>query len=144
MLAHCNLKQNMCLHSKQSSLFSFYALPSGGKSKDMVVHWIISLLLYNKVDEFSNIFSFVCQIGFNLIESQERKLSCHGQSGNPSLLHIGKINWNLSGSHGLVVMWEDSCIEGCEFKSQSRKLDWHVSHVFVVKKCNNICLKRRK
>ena len=33
MLAHCNLKQNMCLPSKQSSLFSFYALPSGGKSK---------------------------------------------------------------------------------------------------------------
>ena len=31
MLAHCNLKQNMCLYSKQSSLFSFYALPSGGK-----------------------------------------------------------------------------------------------------------------
>ena len=27
----------MCLHSKQSSLFSFYALPSGGKSKDEVV-----------------------------------------------------------------------------------------------------------
>ena len=31
----------MCLCSKQSSLFSFYALPSGGKSKDKVVHWII-------------------------------------------------------------------------------------------------------
>ena len=28
----------MCLCSKQSSLFSFYALPSGGKSKDAVVH----------------------------------------------------------------------------------------------------------
>ena len=39
MLAHCNLKQNMCLHSKQPSLFSFYALPSGGKSKDAVAHW---------------------------------------------------------------------------------------------------------
>ena len=36
MLAHCNLKQYMCLHS---SLFSFYTLPSGGKSKDAVVHW---------------------------------------------------------------------------------------------------------
>ena len=34
---HCNLKQNMCLCSKQSSLFSFYALPSGGKLKDAVV-----------------------------------------------------------------------------------------------------------
>ena len=38
MLAHCNLKQNMCLCSKQSSLFSFYALPSGGKSKGVVFH----------------------------------------------------------------------------------------------------------
>ena len=39
MLAHCNLKQNICLCSKQSSLFSFYPLPFGGKSKDAVVHW---------------------------------------------------------------------------------------------------------
>ena len=39
MLEHCNLKQNICLCSKQSSLFSFYALPSNGKSKDAVVHW---------------------------------------------------------------------------------------------------------
>ena len=38
MLSHCNLNQNLCLCSKQSSLFSFYALPSGGKSKDAVVH----------------------------------------------------------------------------------------------------------
>ena len=30
--------QNMSLCSKQSSLFSFYALPSGGKSKGAVVH----------------------------------------------------------------------------------------------------------
>ena len=29
----------MCLRSKQSSLFTFYALPSGGKSKDVVVHY---------------------------------------------------------------------------------------------------------
>ena len=28
----------MCLCSKQSSLFSFYALPSGGKLKGAVVH----------------------------------------------------------------------------------------------------------
>ena len=28
----------MCLCPKQYSLFSFYALPSGGKSKDLVVH----------------------------------------------------------------------------------------------------------
>ena len=39
MLAHCNLKQNMSLCSKQSGLFSFSALPSGGKLKDVVVHW---------------------------------------------------------------------------------------------------------
>ena len=39
MLAHCNLKQNTWLCSKQSSFFSFYALPFGGKSKDAVVHW---------------------------------------------------------------------------------------------------------
>ena len=31
--------QNMSLCSKQSSLFSFYALPSGGKSKGAAVHW---------------------------------------------------------------------------------------------------------
>ena len=41
MLAHCNLEQNMCLCSKQSSLFSFYAMPSGDKSKDEVVHWLM-------------------------------------------------------------------------------------------------------
>ena len=34
MLAHCNLEQNMCLCSKQYGLFSFYALPSGGKLLD--------------------------------------------------------------------------------------------------------------
>ena len=38
MLMHCNSKQNTWLCSKQSSFFSFYALPSGGKSKDVVVH----------------------------------------------------------------------------------------------------------
>ena len=38
MLAHCNLKQNMWLCSQQSSFISFYALPSGGKLKDAVVH----------------------------------------------------------------------------------------------------------
>ena len=44
MLAHCNLKQNMCSCWKQSSLFSFYALPSGGKSKDAVVHSFLGLV----------------------------------------------------------------------------------------------------
>ena len=33
--------QNMSLCSKQSSLYSFYALPSGGKSKGAVVHWLL-------------------------------------------------------------------------------------------------------
>ena len=33
----------MC--SKQSSLFSFYALPSGGKSKDAVVHCVFILVV---------------------------------------------------------------------------------------------------
>ena len=42
IIAHCNLKQNMCFSLKQSSLFSFYALPSGGKSKGMVVHCLVS------------------------------------------------------------------------------------------------------
>ena len=44
MLAHCNLKQNTWLCSKQSSFFSFYALPSGGKSKDAVVHYNVLAL----------------------------------------------------------------------------------------------------
>ena len=44
MIAHCSLKQNMCLCSKQSGLFSFYALPSGGKLKDAVVHYVIALI----------------------------------------------------------------------------------------------------
>ena len=30
----------MCLSSKQSSIFSFYALPSSGKSKAAVVHLV--------------------------------------------------------------------------------------------------------
>ena len=37
----------MCLRSKQSSLFSFYALPSGGKSKDEVV---LGQLYFNQVN----------------------------------------------------------------------------------------------
>ena len=45
MLAHCNLKQNMWLCSKQSSFFSFYALPSGGESKDAVVHYDCRIFL---------------------------------------------------------------------------------------------------
>ena len=48
MLAHCNLKQNTWLCSKQSSFFSFYALPSGGKSKDAVVHSFLVYYWYYK------------------------------------------------------------------------------------------------
>ena len=48
MLAHCNLKQNMWLCSKQSCFFSFYALPSGGKSKDAVVHCSVGRTKINK------------------------------------------------------------------------------------------------
>ena len=33
-------KSNICLCSKQYCLFSFYALPSGGKAKAALVHWI--------------------------------------------------------------------------------------------------------
>ena len=37
-IAYSNTKYVFVL--KQSSLFSFYALPSGGKSKGAVVHWV--------------------------------------------------------------------------------------------------------
>ena len=41
---HITIKnQNISLCSKQSSLFSFYALPSGGKSKGAVVHCYLKL-----------------------------------------------------------------------------------------------------
>ena len=42
----------MCLHSKQSSLFSFYALPSGGKLKGAVVHSAALQLKKKDVFEF--------------------------------------------------------------------------------------------
>ena len=44
----------MCLCSKQSSLFSFYALPSSGKSKGMVVHLVQEAM--QKADIAENIF----------------------------------------------------------------------------------------
>ena len=41
---HITVKnKNMSLGSRQSSLFSFYVLPSGGKSKGAVVHYILNL-----------------------------------------------------------------------------------------------------
>ena len=39
----------------------------------------------------------------------------------------------MGGSPSLVVMVGDSCNAGCGFKSQHRGLDWHFSHIFVVK-----------
>ena len=47
----------MCLCSRQSSLFSFYAMPSGGKLKGTVVHYcslkIKPLLRQNKSASFN-------------------------------------------------------------------------------------------
>ena len=56
MLAHCNLKQNMWLSSKQYSFFSFYALPTGGKSKDPVIHYNLFMMknLSEKWQYFQN------------------------------------------------------------------------------------------
>ena len=56
----------MWLCSKQSSFFSFYALPSGGESKDVVVHWLtkalVSMLSYS--DDLSSnpteVINFYC------------------------------------------------------------------------------------
>ena len=39
----------------------------------------------------------------------------------------------MGGSPGLVVMWGDSCSKGREFESQQCILDWHFSHLFVVR-----------
>ena len=58
----CYLKQNMCLRSKQSSLFSFYALPSGGKSKDAVVHWL-KMFKQSERTSINLSFTFVDRIG---------------------------------------------------------------------------------
>ena len=44
-----------------------------------------------------------------------------------------KLPLQHSFSPGLVVMWGDSCSEGCEFKSQHHILDGHFSHLFLVR-----------
>ena len=62
MLTHCNLKQNMCASSKQSSLFSFYRLPSGGKSKDAEVR--ININLIKQVCEIIQLSWLVSQFSF--------------------------------------------------------------------------------
>ena len=43
-----------------------------------------------------------------------------------------------------MVMRGDSCHEGCGFESQHSILDGHFSHMFVVKICNDFCLKKAK
>ena len=69
-------------------------------------------------------------------------------AGNGAFLQTAfvrtKFNANLGWSPGLVVMVGDSCPEGRGFESQHHLLDGHFSHLFVVKNCNNVCLKRRK
>ena len=46
----------------------------------------------------------------------------------------GKLSNHFGGgSHGLVVMGDDSYSKGCGFKSQHHILDGHFLHLFVVK-----------
>ena len=53
---------------------------------------------------------------------------------NHSIFHIFCLfDLFFSGIPGLVVMREESCSEGCGFKSQHWILDGHFSHLFVVK-----------
>ena len=75
MPAHCNLKQNTWLCSKQSSFFSFYALPSGGKSKDAVVH-------YAFVMERIGIVYFQPCVSINKISMGNVQLSHYSSFGN--------------------------------------------------------------
>ena len=44
-----------------------------------------------------------------------------------------KLNYELGGSPGLVVMGGDSCSKGRGFKSWHRRLDGDFSHIFIVK-----------
>ena len=43
-----------------------------------------------------------------------------------------------------MVMGRDSRFEGCGFESRHRILDGYFSHIFVVKNCNDVGLKRPK
>ena len=60
----------------------------------------------------------------------------------------GRNQWLMmafkKGSPGLVVMGGDSRSEGCGFESRHRILDGHFPHIFVVKNCNDVSLKRPK
>ena len=72
MLAHCNLKQKYMVVIKTMQLFSFYALPSGGKLKDAVVHYTKSYSIQqtsfsfylNEVVSLVNTFSTFGQHNF--------------------------------------------------------------------------------
>ena len=61
----------MCLCSKQSSLFSFYALPSGGKLKDVVVHYGIILQ-----EHLSTRISKIAQSGHTAHYLSPSRVSC--------------------------------------------------------------------
>ena len=53
------------------------------------------------------------------------------------------VQWG--GSPGLVVMGGDSCSKGPEFESRHHILNGHDIFTFICcKKCNDLCLKRRK
>ena len=43
-----------------------------------------------------------------------------------------------------MVMGRDSRSKGRGFESRHRILDGHFSHIFVVKNCNEVCLKKLK
>ena len=59
----------MCLRSKQSSLFVFYALPSGGKSKDTVVHCIFCIRHSNRPNNFHKQVNFIPLISIAVAHS---------------------------------------------------------------------------
>ena len=90
MPAHCNLKQNMCLCSKQSSLFSFYALPSGGKSKDAVVHW--NDLFYVRIEGWKLSMDWVTNTNVSLVTSC---CSCKTAWWRPARCWLGEGPWGL-------------------------------------------------
>ena len=63
---------------------------------------------------------------------------------NPFFLKKAKTKDNTGGgSPGLVVMGDDSCLEGCWFESQCRILDGHFFTLMCCKNCI-FCLKRLK
>ena len=101
MLAHCNKKQNMCFSSKQSSLYSFYALPSGGKSKDAVVHFC-TILKGGKTTEF---------FGWSLLVQQLHLETRYSMGSTNSSFYETLRQRQNSGSPGLeTIMFERSWV----------------------------------